>query len=113
MRPAGLILALCFGGVACAQGVISEWLPLKVDDKWVYQHDSRDQIGSNEFESHSGKTEETVTGSWTTPAVTLIGRHVRVIDGTDRTTINFPGDPRFSFAARASTAITKRLPGIR
>lgn len=94
MRAAGLWFALIAGGAAWGQNVVSDWLPLRTGDTWVYQHDTRDQIGANEFEKHSWKTEETVAGSWNTPEGVLVGMRVRVI-GTPRSNHQLTADPAY------------------
>jgi hypothetical protein len=77
-----LFIALALITSAPAQS----WYPLHTGDRWIYQYDTRDDIGEGRghLDVHSWKTEETITGSWNTPEGLLVAKHVRVIEGAPR-----------------------------
>jgi hypothetical protein len=66
-----------------AQNAVSNWFPIHVGDKWVYEHISRINKGGGQAhpDVHTWKTEEITIGSWTVPEGTVVGRQVRVIEG--------------------------------
>ena len=86
MRYAPLCLALAFfsSGQAYAQDAVADWFPIHAGDKWVYQHETRDNTrgGQAHPEIHRWNTEETIAGSWSIPQGTLVERHVRVTEGS-------------------------------
>ena len=79
-----LALVLIFGGRVCAQNAATSWFPVQVGDKWIYEHETRDDTGEGpaHLEIHRWKTEETIIGSWTVPQGTLVGREVRIAEGS-------------------------------
>ena len=80
----GLILVT--GGQACAQKPAGDWFPIHIGDKRTYEYTTRDENGRGRthLDMHTWRTEETTTGSWTVPEGTLVGRQVRVIEGSPR-----------------------------
>ena len=86
MRHAPLYLALTFisSGQASAQDAVADWFPIHAGDKWVYQYETRDNTGGGQAhpEIHRWNTEETITGSWSIPQGMLVGRQVRVTEGS-------------------------------
>ena len=86
----GLTLAL-FAQTA-PNDAVANWFPVHVGDKWIYWHESRDDIGDAGYRDGRiiggslqvaiWETEETTTGVWTVPEGTLVGRHVRVSGGS-------------------------------
>jgi len=81
-----LYLALVFvwRGQAFAQGVVVEYFPIHVGDKWIYGHETRDDNGRGiaHLEIHQWKTEETTIGPWPVPEGMLVARQVRIIEGS-------------------------------
>jgi len=71
-------------GSIVAQSTASNWFPIHAGDKWVYEHTSRDDTGEGRahLDIHRWTTEETTVGSWAVGEGTVVGRHVRVIDGS-------------------------------
>ena len=71
---------------ASAQDAVANWFPTHAGDKWTYEHTTRDDRGEGprRLEVHVWKTEETITGSWAVPEGTVVGRQVRVIEGSPR-----------------------------
>jgi hypothetical protein len=63
---------------------VGDWFPVHAGDKWIYEHETRDDTGGGEshLEIHTWTTEETTTASWTVPEGTLIGRKVQIIKGS-------------------------------
>src|ERR1700730_1644223 len=92
-----LPLLLISGGQAQAQDVAANWFPVHVGNKWLYEHETRDETGEgrDHLEIHSWKTEETIFGSWTIPEGTLVGRQVRVIEGSLRKGYRVDSDPAY------------------
>jgi hypothetical protein len=82
----GLALACLAIVQARAQEAVTEWFPLHPGDQWFYAHESRDNTGAGQAhpEIHQWRTKETVTGIWTIPEGTLVGKQVRVIEGSPR-----------------------------
>jgi hypothetical protein len=76
------VLALLSIGQAFAQTAIADWFPFHLGDKWIYEHQTRDDDGGPNLEIEHWTTEETIVGSWTVPEGTLIGRQVRVVEGS-------------------------------
>jgi hypothetical protein len=72
------------GGTISAQNTASDWFPIHVGDKWVYEHTSRINNGGGQAhpDVRTWRTEETTIGSWTIPEGTVVGRQVRVIEGS-------------------------------
>jgi hypothetical protein len=89
MRLVQLSLAITFiaSGQVFAQKTAADWFPIHVGDKWIYQHETRDDTGEGRahLDIHRWKTEETILGSWTIPEGTLVGRLVRVMEGSPPT----------------------------
>jgi hypothetical protein len=96
IRPVGLggdtidceVLALARSGFHLGRydlrsNAVSNWFPIHVGDKWVYEHLSRIDNGGGQAhpDVHTWKTEEITIGSWTVPEGTVVGRQVRVIEG--------------------------------
>src|ERR1017187_2755212 len=71
------------GGKMSAQNTVSNWFPVHLGDKWIYEYTTRMNNGGGQAhpEVHTWKTEETTTGSWSVPEGTVVGRRVRVIEG--------------------------------
>jgi hypothetical protein len=88
MQYVPLYLALAFfsNSQAFAQEPVADWFPVHVGDKWIYDHETRDDTGHGiaHLEIHRWKTEETILGLWTIPEGTLVGRRVRVVEGSPR-----------------------------
>ena len=86
MRSERFSLALAFisSGAAYAQNVLADWFSVHAGNRWIYEHETRDDTGEGHahLEIHRGKTEETIIGSWTIPEGTLVGRQVRVVEGS-------------------------------
>jgi hypothetical protein len=85
MRRALLLLAFALIGTGQAfpQSVVSDWLPSYAGDKRIYEHETRDDnSGIAHLEVHRWKTEETAVGSWPVPEGILVGRRVRIIEGS-------------------------------
>jgi hypothetical protein len=57
-----------------------------MNDKWIYEYTSRDENGQGRthLDVRSWKTEETTDGAWTIPEGTLVGRRVRVLEGSPK-----------------------------
>jgi hypothetical protein len=89
VRFARLYLALVFisGAEAYAQNAAATWFPVHVGDRWIYEYTTRDESGEGRAlpDIHTWKTEETTIGSWSTPEGILVGRQVRVIEGSPPT----------------------------
>src|SRR5580704_919954 len=83
-RSLWLTAVFISGGIVSAQSTISNWFPIHVGDKWVYEHTSRDDNGGGQahLDIHSWTTEEITIGSWTIPEGTVVGRQVRVTEGS-------------------------------
>jgi hypothetical protein len=75
-----VLLASQAGG----QNAATDWFPVHVGDKWIYKYDTRDEHGEGRahLDIHSWKTEEITIGVWTVPEGTLVGRQVRVAEGS-------------------------------
>jgi hypothetical protein len=67
-----------------AQPPVGDWFPVHAGDKWIYEHETRDDTGGGKahLDIHTWTTEETTTGSWTVPEGTLIGRKVQITEGS-------------------------------
>lgn len=78
-----LVVLLCAGKIP-AQNVAAIWFPTHRGDAWTYQHETRDDSGQGRAhpEIHRWKTEETLLSSVALPEGTLIGKRVRVFDGS-------------------------------
>ena len=78
-----LVVLLC-ASQNPAQDVAAIWFPAHKGDAWTYQHETRDDSGQGRAhpEIHRWKTEETVFRSVALPEGTLIGKRVRVFDGS-------------------------------
>jgi hypothetical protein len=89
MRRALLYLALVFvwSDQGVAQTGVADWFPIHVGDKWIYEHETRDDDGggTGHLAIRRWKTEETTVGSWTIPEGKLVGIQVRVTEGSPRT----------------------------
>ena len=109
MRFARLYLALIFisGGEGYAQNTVANWFPIHVGDRWIYEHTTRDKNGEVRAhpDVHTWKTEETTTGSWTVPEGTLIGRKVRIIEGSPQK--GWRVDPNPAFFIRGVVVFTE------
>jgi hypothetical protein len=97
MKLAPIFFACISGGQAFAQNAVTDWLPIHAGDKWTYQHETRDDTGEgpDRLEIHRWQTEETITGSWTVPEGTLIGKRVRVVGGSPQMGRRVDPDPAF------------------
>ena len=99
MRLAPFYLGLAFlsSGQAFAQNTVAGWFPIHAGDKWTYDHETRDDSGEGpaHLEIHHWKTEETIIGSWTIPEGTLVGRRVRVTEGSPAMGYRVDPDPAF------------------
>ena len=86
MRQAALCLALAYGP-AFPQDAVENWFPTHAGDKWIYEHETRDDAGEGRghLETHRWKTEETIVGSWIISEGALVGSQVRVTDGSPPT----------------------------
>jgi hypothetical protein len=94
MRRAVFYFAFAFvsSGQPSSQDAVANWFSVHVGDKWIYSHERRDDVGDAIYRDErfvGGKlrishweTEETVTGSWTVPEGTLVGKRVRVTAGS-------------------------------
>ena len=84
LAPLSSFFALIAGSQAFAQNAVMDWLPIHAGDKWTYQHETRDATGEGpgRLEVHRWQTEETIIGSWTVPEGVLVGRQVRIVDGS-------------------------------
>lgn len=85
MRLAELALAMLVGYPAYAQ--VEDWFPVHVEDKWVYDHHTRDDNGGGiaHLDVHDWRTEETVTGLWSVPEGTIVERDIRATGGVPPT----------------------------
>jgi len=94
MRCAVLCFAFAsvsFGQIA-SRDVVASWFPVHVGDKWIYSHETRDDVGGGIYRDERlvggslqiarWETEETTTGLWIVPEGTLLGRTVRIIAGS-------------------------------
>jgi len=85
MRHAAPYLALAFIsiGPGFAQSPAADWFPVHVGARWIYEHETRDDIGAGRahLEIHRWKTENSVAGSWNIPEGTLAGINARVTEG--------------------------------
>ena len=83
LGPFYLALAFMSCGQLFAQNGVADWFPIHVGDKWIYDHETRDDTGEGpaRVEVHRWKTEETIVGLWPVPEGTLVGRQVQVVDG--------------------------------
>jgi hypothetical protein len=99
MRLAALSFALAFisSGAASARNAVSDWFPIHVGDQWIYEHETRDDTGEGRahLEIHRWKTEETIIGSWIIPEGTLVGRQVRVVEGSPHEGYRVRSDPAY------------------
>jgi hypothetical protein len=96
MRLAPIFFACISGGPAFAQNAIADWLPMHAGDKRTYQHETRDTGGGRRhLEIHLWQTEEIITGSWIVPEGTLVGRRVRVVDGSPQMGRRVDPNPAF------------------
>jgi hypothetical protein len=99
MGHAPLYLALAFisSGQAFAQNAVEDWFPVRAGDKWIYEHETRDDTGEGptHLEIHRWKTEETIAGSWTIPEGTLVERRVRVVESSPRAGYRVDQDPAY------------------
>ena len=77
-----LFLAVAFP--VFAQDAAVDWFPVHAGDTWIYRHETRDENGGGRahLDIHRWQTEETVTGAWVVPEGTLVGRQVRVVEGS-------------------------------
>jgi hypothetical protein len=94
MRRAVLYFAFTFVsfGQSASQDAVANWFSLHTGDKWVYSHERRDDVGDavyrdGQFAGGSlriarWESEEIVTGSWTVPEGTLVGKRVRISGGS-------------------------------
>lgn len=86
MRSERFSLALAFisSGAAYAQNVFADWFSVHAGNRWIYEQETRDDTGEGHahLDIHRWKTEETIIGSWTIPEGTLVGRQVRVVEGS-------------------------------
>jgi hypothetical protein len=78
-----LALALIASGPAFTQDTAADWFPVHVGDRWIYEHETRDDTGGGpaHLEIHRWRTDKIITGSWTVPEGTLVGARVRVVEG--------------------------------
>ncbi|HLG97785.1 MAG TPA: hypothetical protein VKX49_15835 [Bryobacteraceae bacterium] len=78
------------------QDIAAVWFPTHKGDSWIYQHETRNDIGQGAAhpQVHRWKTEETLFSSVALPEGTLIGKRIRVFDGT----------PPAQYAPRAADA---------
>jgi hypothetical protein len=99
MRLPALCLALVHisSGAVCAQNAVENWFPIHVGDQWIYEHETRDDTGEGRahLEIHRWKTEETIIGSWIIPEGTLVGRQVRVVEGSPHEGYRVRSDPAY------------------
>jgi hypothetical protein len=79
-----LALALISIRPAFAQQVVANWFPVHIGDRWIYQHETRDDTGRGQadLEIHHWKTEQTIVGSRAVPEGTLLELNVQVMDGS-------------------------------
>ena len=86
MRRALLLFAfvLVWIAPASAQSAVVSWFPIHIGDRWIYEHETRDDNGGGtaHLEIHRWRTEETTVGSWPSPEGMLVARRVRVIEGS-------------------------------
>jgi hypothetical protein len=77
-------LALVAAGQACAQSTATDWFPIHLGDKSIYEHNTRDENGEGRAHLvlHSWKTEETTIGLWAVPEGMFLERQVRVTEGS-------------------------------
>jgi hypothetical protein len=89
VSQAATYFALAFVTIspAWAQPVVAHWFPIHTGDRWIYQHETRDEtgLGAAHLEIHHWKTEKTVAGSWNIPEGTLAGINVRLMEGAPPT----------------------------
>ena len=92
-----LALILISGGQACAQNAAASWFPVHLGDKWIYEYETRDENGEGRAHLviHRWKTEETTIGSWTIPEGTVVGRQVRVTEGSPPTGSSVNPNPAY------------------
>jgi hypothetical protein len=92
MRSFCFAFAFVSLGQPASQDAVANWFSLHAGDSWIYSHERRDDVGDAIYRngrfvggnlriSH-WQTEETVTGSWTVPEGTLVGKRVRVTGGS-------------------------------
>jgi len=76
-RAGRLATALCFSSVlACAQQDPLAWFPLKVGNRWVYEHESKSG-NRNQPQVDRFTTEEIITGTMPVPEGLVVLRDVR------------------------------------
>ena len=70
-----------------AQVAVADWFPLHPGDKWVYEHETRDEDGRGaaHLRTQRWRTEETITNSWSIPEGTIFKRRTQVVEGTPGT----------------------------
>jgi hypothetical protein len=83
----GAVLAFAaalLSGQAFGQSAVADWFPLRVGDRWIYAHETRDDAGAGKahLEIHRWETEETIAGWWAVPEGTLVERQVRLREGS-------------------------------
>lgn len=95
MRLRALCLALAIiSSQVFAQSPVTEWFPVGSGTRWIYEHETRDDTGEGRahLDIHRWKTKETITGSWPIPEGTLVGRRVRLVDGSPPAGYHVTGD---------------------
>ncbi len=83
MRRTLIYLSLCLVsfGQTQAPGVVANWFPTHPGDRWIYDHDDRNENGSGRAHPviERWRTEQTIIGSWSIPEGTLIETHVQPV----------------------------------
>ncbi len=87
MQSYSLALFFILSSQTFAQVAVADWFPLHPGDRWVYEHETRDEDGSGaaQLRTQRWRTEETITNSWSIPEGTLFKRRIQVTEGTPGT----------------------------
>ena len=91
-----LSLSLVSFGQNPQPGIFANWFPIHPGDKWIYDHDDRNENGNGRAHPviERWRTEQTITGSWTIPEGTLIETRVEPL-GTVPSTIHVQPNPAY------------------
>jgi hypothetical protein len=84
-----LYISLLLPNVSFSQGVVRQWLPMSIGDRWVYQEEARSGSRVHPDVNRRVRQETTVAGE-KIPEGTLLRQKVQILD-----TAAFPVRPRF------------------
>lgn len=61
--------------------IVMDWIPLNPGNRWIYEHETRDQTFGPQLDIHHWTTELTVLASWAVPEGNIVGVRSRLIAG--------------------------------